>query len=183
MTVVLVVALVVVAAIAVGASVLTVMSLRRGSGVVNSAPAGPSLESTHLEVAELRSRAEADAAETRRRAQEQADLLDEARHAHEAEVQALKAELRELRSDLERREHRLAEREARIDESQRRVEFRDRELVALDAQIARHRAELEDVAEERRLVLERTAGLTAEAAKAELVSAMAKTVTGGPATS
>jgi ribonuclease Y len=172
MTVVLVVALVVVAAIAVGASVLTVMSLRRGSGVVNSAPAGPSLESTHLEVAELRSRAEADAAETRRRAQEQADLLDEARHAHEAEVQALKAELRELRSDLERREHRLAEREARIDESQRRVEFRDRELVALDAQIARHRAELEDVAEERRLVLERTAGLTAEAAKAELVSAM-----------
>jgi ribonuclease Y len=172
MTVVLVVALVIVVAIAVGACALTVVSLRKASGVHASNAAAPNLESTHLEVAELRSRAEADAAETRRRAQEQADLLDEARHAHEAEVQALKAELRELRGDLERREQRLAEREVRIDAEQRRVESRDRELTGIEADIAKHRAELEDVASERRLVLERTAGLTAEAAKAELVASM-----------
>jgi ribonuclease Y len=177
MTVVLVVALVVVAAIAVGASALTVTSLRKASHGVPPEPAtpqpvAPNLDVVHAEVAELRSRAEADAAETRRRAQEQADLLDEARHAHEAEVQVLKAELRELRSDLERREHRLAEREGRIDAEQHRVEVRDRELAVIDADIAKRRAELEDVAEERRLVLERTAGLTAEAAKAELVASM-----------
>jgi ribonucrease Y len=127
---------------------------------------------THETAADLRARAEADAAETRRRAQEQADLLDEARKAHDAEVQVLKAELRELRSDLERREHRLAERESRIDAEQRLVEARDRELTKLDAEVTRRRAELEDIAEERRLILERTAGLTADAAKAELVASM-----------
>jgi ribonucrease Y len=174
MTVVLVVALVIVAAIAVGASALTVTSLRKASHPAAPEPVlpSPNVEAAHNEVAELRLRAEADAAETRRRAQEQADLLDEARHAHDVEVQVLKAELRELRSDLERREHRLSEREGRIDAEQRRVETRDRELTALDLDVAKRRSELEDVAEERRLVLERTAGLTAEAAKAELVTSM-----------
>ncbi len=112
----------------------------------------------------------APAIESRQRAQEQADLIEEARQAHELEIQALKAELRELRSDLERRERRLADREARVDDEQRRVDTRDRELTAMEADVATRRAELEDVAEERRLVLERTAGLTAEDAKAELVS-------------
>jgi ribonuclease Y len=175
MTVVLVVALVIVVAIAVGASALTIASLRKASALHPGqppSPVGPSVESTQIDVAELRARAEADAAETRHRAQEQADLLDEARAAREAEVQALRGELRELRGDLERREHRLAEREGRIDAEQRRVETRDRELTSLEVEVAKHRAELEDVAEERRLVLERTAGLTAEAAKAELVASM-----------
>ncbi len=157
----------VVSAAAVAACVLVVVTLRRSASGGASRHA---LDSTFAEVAELRARAEADAAETRRRAEEQATLLDEARRAHEVEVRALKAELRELRSDLERREHRLAERESRVDEEQRRVEARERELTEVDADIARRRAELEDVAEERRLILERTAGLTAEAAKAELVA-------------
>ncbi len=109
------------------------------------------------------------ALENRQRTQEQADLIEEARQTHELEIQALKAELRELRSDLERRERRLADREARLDDDQRRVDARDRELTALEADLGKRRAELEDVAEERRLVLERTAGLTAEDAKAELI--------------
>jgi ribonuclease Y len=112
----------------------------------------------------------APAIDRRQQAREQADLIEEARQANELEVKALKAELRELRSDLERRERRLADREARADDEQRRVDIRDRELTALEADLAKRRAELEDVAEERRLVLERTAGLTAEDAKAELIS-------------
>jgi ribonuclease Y len=112
----------------------------------------------------------APAIDRRQQAREQADLIEEARQANELEVKALKTELRELRSDLERRERRLADREARVDDEQRRVDARDRELTALEADLAKRRAELEDVAEERRLVLERTAGLTAEDAKAELIS-------------
>jgi ribonuclease Y len=160
------------------ACVVVIMSMRRAAGPAGQRPASlggsltGSLDGSYAEVAELRARAEADAAETRRRAQEQADLLDEARQAHEAEVQALKAELRELRADLERREHRLADRESRLDDDQRRLELRDRELAELEAAVAKRRAELEDVAEERRLILERTAGLTADDAKAELVALM-----------
>jgi len=62
-----------------------------------------------------------------------------------------------------------ARREERLDAEQRRVEQRDRELAELDAGVARKRAELDDVAEERRLILERTAGLNAAEAKAQLV--------------
>ncbi len=109
------------------------------------------------------------AIDTRQRTQEQTDLLEEVRQAHELEIQALKAELRELRSDLERRERRLADRESRLDDDQRRVDSRDRELSALETELAKRRAQLEDLAEERRLVLERTAGLTAEDAKGELI--------------
>jgi ribonucrease Y len=107
--------------------------------------------------------------DARQRTQEQTDLLDEVRQTHDLEIQALKAELRELRSDLERRERRLADRETRLDDDQRRVDARDRELAVLESELANRRAQLEDLAEERRLVLERTAGLTAEDAKAELV--------------
>jgi ribonuclease Y len=171
-TAVLVALVIVVPLAAVVASVLVVSTLRRPTAP--AALVGPpgALDGAHTDAAETRARAEADATETRRRAQEQADLLDQARQSHETEIQLLKAELRELRADLERREHRLGEREARIDEEGRRVAARDRELTDLDAEIAHRRAQLEDVAEERRLVLERTAGLTAEAAKAELVAAI-----------
>jgi ribonuclease Y len=78
-------------------------------------------------------------------------------------------DLRGMRADLERREQRLAEREERLDAEQSRVEARDRELAAVEAEVAKKRAELEDVEEERRLILERTAGMTVADAKAELV--------------
>jgi ribonucrease Y len=167
-TAVLVTLVIVISLLAVTACVVVIVSLRRST----AANASRTLGVHGADVAELRVRAEADASETRRRAQEQADLVDEARQAHDTEVQLLKAELRELRSDLERREHRLAERETRIDAEQRAVEARERELTKLDAEVSKRRDELEDVAAERRLILERTAGLTADAAKAELVAAM-----------
>jgi ribonuclease Y len=154
------------------ACTVVIVSLRRSTAATSPATRTLDLDGTYIEIAELRARAEADAVETRRRAQEQADLVDEARQAYDTEVQLLKAELRELRSDLERREHRLAERELRIDGEQREVETRERALSKLDAEVAKRRDELEDVAADRRLILERTAGLTADEAKAELVATM-----------
>jgi len=170
-TAVLVALVIVMALVTVAASAAVVVVLRR-SATSDPAAGATSLDATYAELAEMRAQAMADAAETRRRAQEQADLVEDDRRAHEAEVQLLKGELRELRSDLERREHRLADRESRVDAERRDVEVRERDLAKLESEVTRRRAELEDVAEERRLILERTAGLTAEAAKAELVSAM-----------
>ena len=168
-TAVLVGLVIAMALVTVAASAVVFVVLRRSAASEATASGAIGLDATYAELAEVRAQALADAAETRRRAQEQADLVEDARRAHDAEVQLLKGELRELRSDLERREHRLADREARIDAEQRDVEVRERDLGKLESEVTRRRAELEDVAEERRLILERTAGLTAEAAKAELV--------------
>src|SRR5450759_2996147 len=131
------------------------------------------VELTHaaeLEALSVRRAAESDAKALRRDAELAASSTAlEARRSAEAEASTLKEDVRELRADLERREHRLAEREERLDAEQRRVAQRDRELADLDAGVARKRAELDDVAEERRLILERTAGLNAAEAKAQLV--------------
>jgi ribonuclease Y len=168
-TAVLVAIVAVLSIAAVTASVMVLVVTRR-SATVTPPPPHPVVDGS--EFAELRARAEADAEETRRRAEEQAASLESARRAHERQTEAIKAELRQLRADLERREQRLADREARADEEQRRLEARDRELTEMDAEVARSRAALEDVAEERRLILERTAGLTADDAKVELVAMM-----------
>ena len=76
----------------------------------------------------------------------------------------------ELRRDLERREQRVAERESRLDTEARHLEDRARELGDQHDVLARTRAELADLEQERRLVLERAAGLTADEAKAALVA-------------
>jgi ribonuclease Y len=76
----------------------------------------------------------------------------------------------DLRNDLERREQRVAERESRLDTEARHLEDRARELGDQHDVLARTRAELADLDEERRLVLERTAGLTADEAKAALMA-------------
>ena len=115
------------------------------------------------EASTLTASAQSDAVAVRRDAEAAATAVAaDARAKAEEDVRALKA-------DLERREQRLAEREERLDAELSRVEARDRELAAIEADIARKRAELEDVEEERRLILERTAGMTAADAKAELV--------------
>jgi ribonuclease Y len=171
-TAVLVGLVIVMAVVAVAATATVIVVLRRSATGEATAAGAIGLDATYAELAEVRAQAVTDATETRRRAQEQADLVEDARRAHDAEVQLLKGELRELRSDLERREHRLADREARIDAEQRDVDVRERDLAKLEAEVTKRRAELEDVAEERRLILERTAGLTAKAAKAELVTMM-----------
>jgi len=136
-----------------------------------SAPAAQAdIEEARREASALRQRAAADAAEIRQRAEASARHATDAREAAEAEHRSQKAELRDIRLDLERRERRLVEREERLDAVQARVEARERDLAEVEAGIERKRAELEDVEEERRLILERTAGLTAEAAKAELIA-------------
>jgi len=98
--------------------------------------------------------------------------LAESRRAADAELAAVKSAMQELRADLERREHRLTDREERLDVEASRIATRSQELHGVAADIERKRTELVAVEEERRLILERTAGLTAADAKTELVKAM-----------
>ncbi|MDQ6875347.1 MAG: ribonuclease Y [Actinomycetota bacterium] len=93
-----------------------------------------------------------------------AALLD-ARREHEREAA-------ESRADLDRREHRLAEREERLDAEIARVQAREDALNRVEDDLARRLAELGFAEEERRHELERIAGLSADAARAELVQAI-----------
>jgi ribonuclease Y len=81
----------------------------------------------------------------------------------------LHQDLQEQRQDIERREHRLGEREERLDLEQRHLEERSQQLAEAEATLEARRAELLDLEEERRRVLERVAGLTAEDARTQLV--------------
>jgi ribonucrease Y len=115
--------------------------------------------------AELRSRAERDAADIVSTTESAAAAAAESRREAEAEARAAKEEARRLRADIERREDRLGEREQRIDELARKAEQRAAEL---DAQ----QAELHKLGADRQAELERIAGLSAEQAKGELVAAI-----------
>jgi ribonuclease Y len=118
----------------------------------------------------LRERAEADAASIVQKAEAAAEQVAQGRREVEDEIRSVKEEVRQLRADLERRETRLAEREERIDEEARRVDQRSADLERLAQDQEARRKELDRLDEERREVLERVAGLTAEQAKAELVT-------------
>jgi ribonucrease Y len=118
----------------------------------------------------LRARAESDAALIVQKAEAAADQLAEGRREVEDEIRSVKDEVRQLRGDLERREVRLAEREQRTDEESRRVDQRSADLDRLAEELDARGKELDRLNEERREVLERVAGLTAEQAKTELVA-------------
>ncbi|MBV9094051.1 MAG: ribonuclease Y [Streptosporangiaceae bacterium] len=152
---------------------------RRGAGTAPSAPAtlaqaqaSSDIEQVSREAEDIRSRAETEAAGIVRQARNEAEQAAQGRREVEEEIRAVKDELRELRGDLERREMRLATREQRLDEELKRIEDRtlalDRRKHDLDRQVA----ELEQRSAERGKELERIAGLTAEAARAELVGAI-----------
>jgi len=120
--------------------------------------------------AELKSGAEREAAEIVRKAEAAAVAATEVKREADAaasaakdEASAAKDEARRLRADFERREDRLGEREQRVDELARRADERAADLDA-------RKAELDRLNAERQAELERIAGLTAEAAKAELVA-------------
>ena len=117
----------------------------------------------------VRAAAEADAAAIVRRAEQSAATADQARQEAERGLRSLKEEATQLRSDLERRENRLAEREGRLDAESRAVEQRSTAVEQARQGLEQQRQELARLADERREVLERVAGLTAEQAKAELV--------------
>ncbi|MDX6244528.1 MAG: ribonucrease [Frankiales bacterium] len=141
------------------------------------ADAGAVRRSAETDAEGLRRAAERDAESIRRQAEISAsNAALEARRSLDDELRALADESHTLRLDLERREQRIGERESRLDdearrieEESRRVQARELDLAAQDSQLRALRAELQDVEAERRLILERVAGLTATEAKAELV--------------
>ncbi|GAA4221313.1 ribonuclease Y [Streptosporangium album] len=168
-------------AVAVLAVVMTaaLIVLLRRTGGVSGRMSGPSpeqeaeiqaaLEEARHEAAEIRVKAQRDAEEILRRAEAAVEAAAGLRKEAEAENRVLKYELKEFRSDLERRENRLAEREQRLDEEAGRQADRARKLAETEVQLADRREDLERVAEERKAILERVAGLTGEQARAELV--------------
>ncbi|HEX2361463.1 MAG TPA: ribonuclease Y [Jiangellaceae bacterium] len=121
---------------------------------------------------ELVAHATSEAERIRQRASESSEFAQQLRAGAEAEARATRADLTAQRQDLERRELRATEREQRLDAESRGLEQRTAELTELKAEIDRKTAELRDVEQERRSILERTAGLTADQAKAELVASV-----------
>ena len=119
---------------------------------------------------QLRARAESDAASIVRKAEVAAEQVAQGRREVEQEIRAVKDEVRQLRGDLERRETRLAEREQRTDTEARRLDQRSADLERVKQDIEARRKELDRLDDDRREVLERVAGLTADQAKAELVA-------------
>ncbi len=128
--------------------------------------------------------ARADAEAIRERARREADaeaeqILRAARQAGERENNEMIARLRERVAELDRRERRLEERERRLNEEAARLNERDRRLSGLENDLNQREsalnareAELSAAEQQHRRELERIAGLTAEAAKAELVEAI-----------
>jgi ribonuclease Y len=106
------------------------------------------------------------------RATEAAAVRSTALTQAEADTGSLKDELRELRLDLERREQRLAEREERLDAEAVRLDSRDKDLAHASEALARRETAMTDLEAERRTILERVAGLSADEARAELVTSL-----------
>ncbi|HEY2316215.1 MAG TPA: ribonuclease Y [Streptosporangiaceae bacterium] len=172
---------------AIGALAVLVVLLRRSGSVTPPAerrqaelrPAEPRQEPAQLPEAEsariqadadnfaadLKAKAEREAAEIVSKAEAAAAAAAQSRSEAEAEATAAKEDARRLRADIERREDRLGEREQRIDELVRKVEERSAELDA-------RRADIDRLGAERRAELERVAGLSSDQAKAELVAAI-----------
>ncbi len=84
----------------------------------------------------------------------------------------LHTDLQEQRQDIERREHRLGEREERLDLELRHLEERSGQLAELESELESRRAELDGLEDERRRLLERLAGLTAEEARRQLMESV-----------
>ncbi len=115
------------------------------------------------------------------RAHQQADhdaeqIRTAARRTAEREAASVTTVAREQAADTERRQTRLDERERLLAQEAERLAQRDRRIVAADAELtvrgqalAAREAELATATEGHRRELERIAGLTAEAARAELI--------------
>jgi ribonucrease Y len=171
---------------AVGALAVLVILLRRGlPGAAVAARSRPEQDMTDADRARLEAEAASYAAELRATAdRDAAAMLDKAQATaaqtlQEAETEARSAreegrtakdEARQLRGEAERREDRLAEREQRLEETARKAEDRAADLDARRDALDERRAELDRLSADRQAELERVAGLTADQAKAELVS-------------
>ena len=135
-----------------------------------TAEAQRTFEAASREADQVRTRAESDAAAIMREAGLAADKAAQASREADDELRAVREEARDLRADLERREARLAEREARLDAEFGKLDERAAGLEHVRGELDARQADLERLDEERRAVLEQVAGLTADQAKAELVT-------------
>jgi ribonuclease Y len=147
---------------------------RNGAGQAGSPLPGKDaqreLDEAERAAEQVRLRAETEAAAIVRKAETSAEQAVQSRRDVEEEVRAVKDEVRQLRGDLERREARLAEREQRIDDEARKLDQRSDGLDQARHEMDERQAELDQLESQRREVLERVAGLTADQAKAELVA-------------
>jgi ribonuclease Y len=124
-------------------------------------------------------RAEAESVLDRAHRQAEADAeqaRSAARRTGEREVAQLTATAKEQSQDAERRQRRLDERERLLAEEAERLAERDRRITTTEADQAeresafsRRETELSEIEEKHRAELERIAGLTGDAARAELV--------------
>jgi ribonuclease Y len=137
---------------------------------VAAAAAAAQVDQVRAQTDQLRAQAERDAAAIVARAEALAAQADQSRREVESEVKAVKEEIRLLRTDLERREVRLADREQRMHEEARKADQRADALDTTARELDQQRTELQQLDAQRREVLERLAGLTADQAKAELVA-------------
>src|SRR4029077_5636094 len=144
-------------------------SASAGSAQLN-AGAQQAFEEASRDAEQVRARAETVAAALLRETGQGGDKGGVASRDADEELRAVREEARELRADLERREARLAEREARLDTEFGKLDERSAALDQVRRDLDERRSELERLDEERRAVLERAAGLTADQAKAELVA-------------
>jgi ribonuclease Y len=135
-----------------------------------TAAAQRTLAEASQEADQARARAQAEAAAIVREAGLASDKAAQASRDAEEELRTVRAEARDLRADLERREARLAERESRLDAEFGKLDERSASLDQIRSGLETRRADLDRLDEERRQVLEQTAGLTADQAKAELVT-------------
>jgi ribonuclease Y len=108
---------------------------------------------------------------------EQARLT--ARRSGEREIAMLTAAAREQAVEAERRQQRIDERERLLTEEAERLADRDRRIAVVEVELAEREAalalresDLVEAEEEQRRALERIAGLTAEAAKLELLESI-----------
>src|SRR5690606_7792349 len=124
--------------------------------------------------------AQAEAEALLERTHRQAEQLKAAgRRSGEREIALLTAAAREHAVEIERRQRRLDERERRLAEEADRLAEREKQIRAVEAELAaqgtalaEQQAALVEAEELRLKELERIAGLTAEAARAELVAAI-----------
>jgi ribonuclease Y len=156
----------------------SVVLLRRSSGPVvvrdgREPPKAPEqLDGAGREAERIVSRAQSESAEIMRRAEVAVGQAARVRAATDEEARAIKTEIRELRADLERRESRLSDREQRLDEEERKLQERAAGLDELRRELDGRGSEIDRLDAQRREVLERVAGLTADQAKAELVASI-----------
>jgi ribonucrease Y len=148
------------------------VSPAEASGLQSGAASQRQLDDAVRQADQIRARAEADAATIMRQAESAAEQIAQGRRDVEDEIRAVKEEIRQLRGDIERRETRLAEREERTDADARRIDQRSADLERLREELDARRTELDRADDERREILERVAGLTAEQAKTELVASI-----------